>query len=160
MISLSLDVTRALNYLHLMQPHPIIHRDISSTNVLLDPIPDGKWKAKVSDYGSVNVLQQLQTVGPGSPVYAAPEASTPALQSPKMDIFSFGILLVEMLTDQFPEIDNRQHLVASIDHSSFNRLVRQCLDEDRDERASASELIATIVDYVQPAWMHSHTKSL
>ena len=51
-----------------------------------------------------------------------------------------------MLTDQFPEIDNRQHLVASIDHSSFNRLVRQCLDEDRDERTSASELITTIVD--------------
>ena len=95
-ISISLDVTRALNHLHLMQLHPIIHRDISSANVLLDPVPDGKWKAKVSDYGSVNVLQQLQTVGPGSPVYAAPEASTPALQSPKMDIFSFGILLVEI----------------------------------------------------------------
>ena len=37
--SISLDVARALNYLHLMQPDPIIHRDISSANVLLDPGP-------------------------------------------------------------------------------------------------------------------------
>ena len=36
-VSISLDVVRALNYLHLMQPHPIIHRDISSANVLLEP---------------------------------------------------------------------------------------------------------------------------
>ena len=145
-ISVGLDVIRALNYLHLMKPHPIIHRDISSANVLLDPLPDSQWKAKVSDYGSVNILQQLQTVGPGSPVYAAPEASTPALQSPKMDIFSFGVLLVEMLTDQFPEVDNRQHLVALIEHNGFRRIVRQCLSEDRDQRPSASELIIVITD--------------
>ena len=75
--SISLDVARALNYLHLMQPHPIIHRDISSANVLLDPLPGDGWKAKVSDYGSVNLLRELRTVGPGSPVYAAPEASIP-----------------------------------------------------------------------------------
>ena len=146
MISVSLDVTQALNYLHLMKPQPIIHRDISSANVLLDPLPDNQWKAKVSDYGSVNVLQQLQTVGPGNPVYAAPEANTPALQSPKMDIFSFGVLLVEMFTDQFPEVDSQQYLISLVDHNGFNRLVRCCLSEDRDQRPSASELITAIAD--------------
>ena len=146
MTSISLDVARALNYLHLTQPQPIIHRDISSANVLLDPLPDNCWRAKVSDYGSVNILQQLQTVGPGSPAYAAPEASTPALQSPKMDIFSFGVLLVEMLTDQFPEEDARQHLIALIDHDGFGRLVRLCVSEDRDQRPSASDLITEISD--------------
>ena len=57
-ISIGLDVARALNYLHLMQPDPIIHRDISSANVLLEPITCNKWRAKVSDYGSLqqNVL--------------------------------------------------------------------------------------------------------
>ena len=62
--SISLDVAKALNYLHLMQPHPIIHRDICSGNVLLDPLPDNCWKAKVSDYGSVNLLQHLTTAHP------------------------------------------------------------------------------------------------
>ena len=144
--SISLEVARALNYLHLMQPHPIIHRDISSANVLLDPLPDNHWKAKVSDYGSVNLLQELRTVGPGSPVYAAPEANIPAHQSPKMDIFSFGVLLVEMLSDEFPQVEARQRLIDSIYHAGFVELIRRCLNEERDERPSANEIIANLAD--------------
>ena len=41
--SISQDVGRALCYLHQWQPHPIIHRDISSANVLLEPLPNGCW---------------------------------------------------------------------------------------------------------------------
>ena len=100
--SIGLDVARALNYLHLMQPHPFIHRDISSANVLLEPLPNHQhyshWRAKVSDYGTVNLSEQLQTGCPGSPAYSAPEVDSPNQQSTKMDIFSFGALLLEMLT--------------------------------------------------------------
>ena len=99
-ISIGLDVARALNYLHLMRPHPLIHRDISSANILLEPLPNSRWRAKVSDYGTVNLQENLATVGPGSPCYAAPEANNPTQQSPKMDIFSFGALLVEMLSGE------------------------------------------------------------
>ena len=94
-ISINLDVARALNYLHLMNP-PLIHRDISSANVLLDPLPEAKWKAKVSDYGTVNLIENTRTVMPGNPQYAAPEARDPTQHSPKMDIYSVGVLLVEM----------------------------------------------------------------
>ena len=144
--SISLDVARALNYLHLMQPHPIIHRDISSANVLLDPLPGNQWKAKISDYGSVNILRELRTVGPGSPVYAAPEGSIPAEQSPKMDIFSFGVLLVEMLTDEFPAEDVCQRLLDSINHAGFVDLIRRCLREEKERRPSANEIITNISD--------------
>lgn len=140
-VSISLDVVRALNYLHLMHPHPLIHRDVSSANVLLDPVPTQRWKAKIADYGSVNLVQKLQTVGPGSPIYAAPEAATPALQSSKMDIFSVGVLLVEMLTDQFPEQERRSQLIASIDHSRFVALIKQCLHQEKDKRPSAEQLL-------------------
>ena len=143
---ISLDVVQALNYLHLMQPHPIIHRDISSANILLDPLPDNSWKAKVTDYGSVNLQKKLQTENPGSPVYSAPEANIPTLQSPKMDIFSFGVLLVEMLTSRFPEVSSRQRLIASIDHMGYQRTIRQCLSEERDQRPSAQQLITTLSD--------------
>ena len=95
-ISIGLDMARALNYLHLMRPHLLIHRDISSANALLERLINS-WRAKVSDYGTVNLLQQLDTICPGNPCYAAPEANDPTQQSPKMDIFSFGALLVEML---------------------------------------------------------------
>ena len=72
---ISLDVARALNYLHLKKPSPIIHRDISSANVLLWRQAD-QWRGKVSDYGTANVLQHTMTVGPGAIIYSAPEAHT------------------------------------------------------------------------------------
>ena len=121
--AIGLDVARALNYLHQMRPHPLIHRDISSANVLLEPLSNIRWRAKVSDYGTVNLLQQLQTVGPGSPCYAAPEANDPTRQSPKMDIFSFGALLVEMLTGELPAPDHRPRLLRAIRHQRLLALI-------------------------------------
>ena len=96
--AISLDVACGLNYLHLIRPDPIVHRDISSANVLLEVIQLNQWRAKLTDYGSVNVVCQLHTQNPGSPAYSAPEASDPLLQSPKIDIYSFGELVLEMLT--------------------------------------------------------------
>ena len=142
--TIGLDVARALNYLHLMRPTPLIHRDVSSSNILLEPQPKDSWKAKLSDYGSVNLLENLRTVGPGSPVYAAPETNIPPLQSPKMDIFSFGVLLVEMCTARFPEVADRKRLIRSIQHPDMVALIRRCLAEERDARPSASDIITEL----------------
>ena len=142
--SISLDVSRALNYLHQMQPDPIIHRDISSANVLLESLPMGRWRAKVTDYGSVNLQQQLETEGPGNPTYAAPEANHPRLQSPKMDIFSFGILLIEMLTGELPPSDERHLLMGTIRHRRLLALIERCLNQQRENRPSSSDIISEL----------------
>ena len=71
---LSVDIAQALNYLHLSKP-PIIHRDISSANVLLWRQGE-QWRGKVSDYGTANFMQQIMTVAPGAMIYSAPEALT------------------------------------------------------------------------------------
>ena len=162
-ISIGLDVARALNYLHLMRPHPLIHRDISSANILLEPLPNGRWRAKVSDYGTVNLQENLATVGPGSPCYAAPEANDPTQQSPKMDMFSFGALLMEMLsgeltanrcvlacnhtlplTGELPARDERARLMGSIRHQPLLDLIRRCLKERRQDRPNASDIISEL----------------
>ena len=139
--SISLDVARALNYLHLMRPNAIIHRDISSANVLLDPGPNNTWRAKVSDYGSVNLIRKLQTAVPGNPTYAAPEAEFPSRQSPKMDIFSFGVLLIETCTARFPDVDIRDRLLQSIRDRGMVDLIRRCTAENIDTRPTASDVI-------------------
>ena len=141
LLSIATDVARALNYLHNMTPDPIVHRDLSSANVLLQPTPDGGWLAKVSDYGTANFQSQLQTENPGSPVYTAPESRDPALQSPKMDIYSFGVLLVEMYTCDFPAPERREELMESIDHPRLLNLIRQCLNRDKDRRPTAAQLV-------------------
>ena len=73
---ISLDVACGLNYLHQKKPAPIIHRDVSSANVLLWRQGD-QWRGKVSDYGTANFMQQTMTKGPGAAIYSAPEAFTP-----------------------------------------------------------------------------------
>ena len=143
-ISIATDVACALNYLHHMTPNPIIHRDLSSANVLLQPTPNGGWLAKVSDYGSANFLRQLRTENPGNPVYTAPESHNPALQSPKMDIYSFGVLLIEMCTCQFPVPERRAELIDTIEQPRLVQLIRQCLNADREQRPTAAQVIQNL----------------
>lgn len=81
-VTISCDVAMALNYLHLNKPLPIIHRDISSANVLLCK-RDDRWRAKVSDYGAANFMRQCRTINPGAVIYSAPEALS-VHQTPKV----------------------------------------------------------------------------
>ena len=81
-VCITLDVARGLNYLLLNKPFPIIHRDISSSNVLLWR-RDDCWRAKLSDYGAANFMRQYMTSNPGARIYAAPESQT-SQQSPKV----------------------------------------------------------------------------
>ena len=71
---ISLDIAQALNYLHKSEP-PIIHRDISSANVLLWRHGE-QWRSKVSDYGTANFMQRTMTIAPGAMIYSSPEALT------------------------------------------------------------------------------------
>ena len=80
---ISLDVARALNYLHQKRPVPMIHRDINSANVLLwrkaereTGIQEARWRGKVSDYGTAKFVEQVMTQSPGCLAYSAPEART------------------------------------------------------------------------------------
>ena len=82
--TIGLDILRGLNYLHLHSP-PIIHRDISSANVLLYKT-ENLWKAKVSDYGTANYLIVANTIQPGAQIYAAPEVLNGQAQTAKVII--------------------------------------------------------------------------
>ena len=144
-LCISVGVAAALNYLHLWRPSPIIHRDVSSPNVLLEPSADGSWKAKLSDYGSANLVQQISTrsVAPGNPVYSAPEAKFPEDHSPAMDVYSYGVLLTEMVLCRPPGFTNaeRQQLALSIKWPSFKDVVTRCIATDCQSRPSIADVL-------------------
>uniref|UniRef100_A0A1X7SUE1 Protein kinase domain-containing protein n=2 Tax=Amphimedon queenslandica TaxID=400682 RepID=A0A1X7SUE1_AMPQE len=149
-LSISLDVACALNYLHLFKPHPILHRDVSSANVLLQPMEGGnRWRAKVSDYGSAN-LQPLigRTTNPGNPVYSAPEAGNPKEHSPSMDVFSYGVLLLEMITRRIPLPEERVGLIEGIRRASFRSLVERCLIVEYRHRPTMNDIITELNDTI------------
>ena len=142
-IAIAIDIITALNYLHKWRPQPILHRDVSSANVLLQPLSVGQWKAKLSDYGSVNLQDHIQTANPGSPVYSAPEANTPALHSPAMDIFSFGILLVEMATRRFPSstVYEREAQIREVKWPTIRLLITRCTVPNRNTRPNTDNVL-------------------
>ena len=90
-IFISLDVARALNYLHQRKPEPIVHRDVSSANVLLWK-QNKQWRGKLGDYGTAKFLQETMTVAPGAMIYAAPEIGCPFKQTVKVSLL-YGISL-------------------------------------------------------------------
>ena len=85
-ITLALDIAKGLNYLHLNKPRPIIHRNISSANVLLWRRGES-WRAKLSDHGAANFMRKEMTMNPGALIYAAPEAFTSEQTSKVKEIF-------------------------------------------------------------------------
>ena len=106
-VNLSYDIAQALAFLH---SNVIIHRDLSSNNVLLI----AGTRAKVTDFGmsnfrdiNVNRLATMTTC-PGTPAFMSPEAlNEPPVYTEKLDNFSFGVLLVQTTTRQFPKPTDR-----------------------------------------------------
>ncbi len=98
------DVSSALTYLHSHRT-PIIHRDVSSANVLLEAVrKECQWKAKLSDFGSANLSYLAITPQEGAAVYSAPEVSTEdrTRQTAKIDVYSFGVLMCEVCLRRLP----------------------------------------------------------
>ena len=147
-LSIMRDVAVGLNYLHCL-PDPIIHRDVSSANVLLESKGPGKWKTKISDFGSAKMACSATTKAAGAMVYSAPECLQTVIdfeeskQSPKADVFSYGILLCEVITCRFPEHHIFRVLLDQVcsSGSSLHSLVVSCATKDPEKRPTMKQII-------------------
>ena len=148
--SFSIDIARALNYLHSCKPQPLIHRDVSSANVLLQRLSPDYWKAKLSGYGSLKAINLARTLTPGNSVYAAPEAAYVGQQSCKMDTYSFGVLLIEMLSCQQPTRQLRARLLQEIKWQEMHMLIETCIRAYPIERPEMQQIISSLEVFVHP----------
>ena len=142
-LSILRDVAAALNYLHLQQ-EPIVHRDVSSVNVLLQNIGNRQWKGKLSDFGSANLARLAITLDPETKAYRAPEEGK---QSPEMDVFSYGKLLCEVLTSHFPDSDDTfSSMLQSMAHEwpLLHVVVCKCVDDDPRKRPRMDEILGQL----------------
>ncbi|KAL3729163.1 hypothetical protein ACJRO7_033712 [Eucalyptus globulus] len=97
------DMAHALSYLHHDCAQPIVHRDISSNNILLD----NKLQAFLSDFGTARLIEpnfssNLTTNIPGTCGYIAPELAYTFIINEKCDVYSFGVVAMEILMGEHP----------------------------------------------------------
>uniref|UniRef100_A0A0D9ZMT9 non-specific serine/threonine protein kinase n=1 Tax=Oryza glumipatula TaxID=40148 RepID=A0A0D9ZMT9_9ORYZ len=103
-LEIAIDVAHGLTYLHLYAEKPIIHRDVKSSNILLN---EG-FRAKVADFGFARTgptepdQSQIQTDVRGTAGYVDPEYLRTNHLTVKSDVFSYGVLLLEILSGRRP----------------------------------------------------------
>ena len=160
------EVCLGLRYLHSRSP-PIIHRDLSSNNILMG----SRLKAKISDLGVAKVMKTdkkgSMTKLPGTPDYMPPEAvAKKPVYGPPLNVFSFGGVLLNVVTQKWPEPTDsilfnpdtcKREVVSEVTRrksyldlmigssAELKPLVASCLDNDPQNRPSTTQVSIKII---------------
>jgi len=150
------EIALALDYLHSLADPPVIHGDVKSVNILLD----NNYTAKIADFGASVLLSSGQsfiaTKIQGTFGYLDPEYLMTGNLTPKSDVFSFGVVLLELLTGQKPNSRAKsgetrniiEYFISALENNNLFRILDfQAADEgEMDEIEVVAKLAKKCVN--------------
>lgn len=154
---MALDIARGMNYLHHSNP-PIIHRDLKSSNLLVDK----NWTVKVGDFGLSRFKHETYLTtktGKGTPQWMAPEVLRNEPSDEKSDIYSYGVILWEIATEKIPWDNlNSMQVVGAVGFMNqrleipkdvdpqWASIIESCWHSDPISRPTFQELLEKLKD--------------
>ncbi|KAI3459093.1 hypothetical protein Pfo_015756 [Paulownia fortunei] len=187
-IRIALGSARGLSYLHELAHPPIIHRDIKSTNILLDE----NLTAKVADFGLSKLVSDISkghvsTQVKGTLGYLDPEYYMTQQLTEKSDVYSFGVVMLELITGRQP-IEKGKYIVREvriamdkndethyglrermdpvirntpdlIGFPRFLELAMQCVEESASDRPTMSEIVKSLETILQNDGLNTNSTS-
>ncbi|KAF0887553.1 hypothetical protein E2562_002278 [Oryza meyeriana var. granulata] len=151
-VHMALDIARGMNYLHHSSP-PIIHRDLKSSNLLVDK----NWTVKVADFGLSRLKRETfitTKTGKGTPQWMAPEVLRNEPSDEKSDVYSYGVILWELVTQKIPwENLNSMQVIGAVGFMNhrleipsetdpqWTSLILSCWETDPQLRPSFQQLL-------------------
>ncbi|XP_065849483.1 leucine-rich repeat receptor protein kinase HPCA1-like isoform X1 [Euphorbia lathyris] len=186
-LKVTLGAARGLAYLHELANPPIIHRDIKSTNILLDE----RLNAKVADFGLSKPLSDTEkghvtTQVKGTMGYLDPEYYMTQQLTEKSDVYSFGVVMLEILTGRRP-IERGRYIVREVKMAmdrtkdlynlhelldpgigletslkginKFVDLAMKCVQESGSDRPTMGEVVKEIENILQLAGLNPNAES-
>lgn len=143
-MNIILGTAKGLTYLHEGLEPKVVHRDIKSSNILLDK----EWNSKVSDFGLAKLLgserSYVTTRVMGTFGYVAPEYASTGMLNERSDVYSFGILIMELISGRNPVDYSRPagevNLVEWLKTMVTNRTAEGVLDPRLPEKPSSRAL--------------------
>ncbi|KAH8966450.1 hypothetical protein BDL97_03G025700 [Sphagnum fallax] len=162
----AIGVARGLHYLHEVCQRRIIHRDVKASNILLGP----DFEPQIADFGLAKWLPDRWTHHTVSPIegtigYLAPEYYMHGIVDEKTDVFSYGVLLLELVTGRRPVDAQRQNLVVWAKQYLETENVKALADTQLQENYDANQmqravLVAALCVRQSAVWRPSMSQNL
>ncbi|KAG0470554.1 hypothetical protein HPP92_017254 [Vanilla planifolia] len=165
-VHMALDIARGMNYLHHCNP-PIIHRDLKSSNLLVDK----NWTVKVGDFGLSRLKHETYLTtktGKGTPQWMAPVLRNEPSDE-KSDVYSYGVILWELVTEKIPWDNlNSMQVIGAVGFMNqrlelpndcdprWASIVESCWQIDPQYRPSFLELLERLKDLLRHYAFQAH----
>ncbi|CAH2067667.1 unnamed protein product, partial [Thlaspi arvense] len=127
-LRIAVEIAETLSYLHFSAPVPIVHRDVKPANILLDEM----LSAKLADFGASRLVpantEQLTTLVQGTLGYLDPEYLQTSTFSDKSDVYSYGVVLMELVSGEKSLCFNRppvSHLESALRENRLSDVMEQ-----------------------------------